>query len=254
MRLYIFAFLFAISFSIQGQQRTTHNLFWFRLNLSDTISDKLKWEVYVQRRTQNGSDNKSNIFKSPQFESYWLWLHYSLNKNVKLSLSPFGYFESHVLNVKPSDEALPPIKEFRFSTRLDHETKGKYFNYINRYNLEYRWRDLLNNNNYQPNWRVRYMARFEKPVKGILPRPVTFVVYDEVFIQFGKAVKSNPNVFDQNRLYAGINYELLKNVKISVGYIYGFQERNSGKEFDNINTFWIILNFDNLFSQFKEQK
>lgn len=250
MRLYLSLAFCIIASSAIAQTRSTHNLFWFRLNLSDTINSKLKWEFYIQRRTQNGSDNKSNIFKSPQFESYWVWLHYSLNKNVKLSVSPFGYFESYILNVKPSDEDAPPIKEFRFSTRLDHETKGRYFNYTNRYNLEYRWRDLLNDNNYQPNWRVRYMARLEKPVSGILPRPITFVLYDEIFIQFGKAVKNNPNVFDQNRLYAGFNYEVLKNVKTSVGYIYGFQERNSGKDFDNINTFWIILNFDNVFSQF----
>lgn len=242
--------LYLAGLSLHAQQRTTHNLFWLRLALSDTITTKLKWEVYIQRRTQNGSDNKSNIFKAPQFESYWLWLHYSLRKNIKVSVSPFGYFESYVLNVKPSDEEMPPIKEYRFSARLDHETRGRYFNYINRYNLEYRWRDLLNNNHYQPNWRVRYMARLEKPVNGILPRPVTFVFYDEIFLQFGKAVRDNPNVFDQNRVYLGFNYELLKNVKTSVGYIYGFQARNSGEEFDHINTFWVVLNFDNLISQF----
>ena len=255
MRLSIIVILFLCLAwsSTQAQNRNTHNLFWFRLNLSDTITEKLKWEVYVQRRTQNGSDDKANVFKAPQFESYWVWLHYSLHKNVKVSLSPFGYFESYILNVKPSDEEALPIKEFRFSARLDHETKGRYFNYLNRYNLEYRWRDLLNNNNYQPNWRVRYMARLEKPIKGIFSKPVTFVLYDEIFLQFGKAVRNNPNVFDQNRLYGGFNYEIFKNVKTSVGYIYGFQERNSGKDFDHINTFWVVLNFDNLFSQFAKR-
>jgi len=167
-----------------------------------------------------------------------------------VSISPFGYFESYVLNVKPTDEDLAPIKEFRWSVRLEHETKGRIVNYSNRYNVEYRWRDLLNNNNYQPNFRVRYMARLEKSVTGIFSKPVSFVLYDEIFLQFGKAVKDNPNVFDQNRLYLGFNYEILKNVKTSVGYIYGFQERNSGKDFDNINTFWVVLNFDNIFSQF----
>lgn len=233
-----------------AQQTTTHNLFWFRLNLSDTINSRLKWEAIIQRRTQDSSHPKSNAFATPQFESYWLWFTYSLSKNVRIGVSPFGYFESYVLNVKSSDENQPPIKEYRWTVRLDHETKGKYFNYINRYNLEYRNRDLLNNGDYEPNWRFRYMARLEKPVKNILPKPITFILYDEVFIQYGRAVKNNPNVFDQNRLYGGFNYEILPNVKTTIGYIYGYQARNSGKEFDQINTFWVILNFDNLFSQF----
>jgi hypothetical protein len=240
----------AVCHCAHGQQRSSHNLFWFRLNLSDTINKRIKWEALIQRRTQNSSESKAGLFDTPQFESYWLWVNYSLNKNVKVAFSPFGYFESYVLNVKPSDESLPPIKEFRWAARLDHETKGKYFNYINRYNLEYRRRDLLNNNDYQPNWRVRYMVRFEKPVNNLLPKPITFILYDEAFIQFGKAVRNNPNVFDQNRLYGGFSYEVLRNVKTTVGYIYGYQERNSGQDFDHINTFWVILNFDNVFSQF----
>ena len=252
MRFILVLVFTILTFGAIGQERNTHNLFWFRLALSDTITAKLKWELFIQARTQDGTDSKTNMFEYPQFESYWIWLHYSINKNVKVSISPFGYFESNVLIVKPSDADLPPIKEFRWAARIEHESKGKFLNYINRYNLEYRWRDLLNDNNYQPNWRIRYMARLEKPVKGILPRPITFVVYDEIFLQFGQAVRNNPNVFDQNRFYVGFNYEVWKNVKTSVGYIYGYQARNSGKEFDNINTLWIVLNFDNLFSQFRK--
>lgn len=236
--------------TLNAQQTSSHNLFWFRLALSDTINSKIKWEALIQRRTQNSAESNANIFDNPQFESYWFWMTYTVNKNMKLAVSPFGYFESYVLNVKPSDEDLPPIKEFRWAARLDHETKGRYFNYINRYNLEYRSRDLLNNGRYMQNWRARYMARLEKPVKNMLPRPVTFILYDEIFIQFGNAVKGNPNIFDQNRLYGGFSYEILPNVKTTVGYIYGYQARNSGEDFDNINTFWVILNFDNLFTQF----
>lgn len=233
-----------------AQQRNSHNLFWFRLSLSDTITSRLKWEALIQKRTQGSSESRSNLFKAPQFESYWLWLHYSLNRNVRVSVSPFGYFDSYILNVSPSDEELAPIKEFRWTIKVDHETQGRYFNYINRYNLEYRNRDLFNSGDFEPNWRLRYMARFEIPVKNLLPKPITFIFYEEVFLQFGKAVKNNPNVFDQNRLYVGFNYEILTNVKTTIGYIYGFQERNSGREFDHINTFWVILNFDNVFSQF----
>lgn len=85
-------------------------------------------------------------------------------------------------------------------------------------------------------------------------KPVTFELNDEVFLQFGDAVHNNPNVFDQNRVYLGFNYECFRNFKTSLGYIYGFQERNSGDEFDNTNTFWLVLTFDNLFTQFKRHR
>ncbi|MGY3212505.1 DUF2490 domain-containing protein [Mucilaginibacter sp. HD30] len=253
-RIFTVAFLLFMYHTVCAQ-RNSHNLFWGRLALADTLNSKIKWEVFLQKRTQNNYAGDPNIFNSDQFKSYWFWFHYTLNKNVKLSVSPFGYFESFVLNNSKPDAAIPPIKEFRWAGRIEHETKGKLFNYSNRYNLEYRLRDLKNNGEYLSNWRVRYMIRLDKPVLNVLSKtkPVTFTVYDEVFLQFGDAVKNNPNVFDQNRIYAGASYEVVRNIKFSLGYIYGFQARNSGKEFDDINTYWAILTFDNLISQFKRR-
>jgi len=239
-----------------AQQRYNHGVFWFRVAVSDSITSRLKWEAQWQRRTQNNGPGDANIFHSPQVIAYWAWLNYTLNPHVKVSLSPFCYFETRVMNTSPDDTKLPAVKEFRWCGRLEHETKGKLFNFINRYTLEYRYRDLKNNGDYQPNWRVRYQVRLEKPVSGILSptKPVVFTLSDEVAVQFGKAVRNNPNVFDQNRLYAGAAYEVFTNVKLSVGYLYWFQERSSGEVFDNINTLWTVLTFDNVFSQLKEKK
>lgn len=233
------------------QQTSAHNLFWFRLALSDTMSAKMRWELFLQQRTQNNFPGHTNFFASPQFKSYWLWLHYSFNKNVKAAVSPFGYFESYVLNNSPTDALLPPIREFRFCLRLEHETKGSFVNYINRYNVEYRLRDLDHNRIFQPNIRVRYMIRLEVPVKGLLSqsKPVVFAVYDEIFLQFGGAMKQKPNIFDQNRISVGAGYEVFRNIKVNLAYIYGYQERNSGIEFDTINTLWLTLTFDNVVSQ-----
>jgi hypothetical protein len=80
------------------------------------------------------------------------------------------------------------------------------------------------------------------------------VANDEIFIQFGKAVQGNPNIFDQNRVYAGFNYPITKNIKTSLGYIWGIQERPSGTEIDYSNIIWGVLTFDNLFSQFKKKR
>ncbi|RYG40882.1 MAG: DUF2490 domain-containing protein [Chitinophagaceae bacterium] len=237
-------------------QNYHHNVFWLRVALADTINKNTKLELFLQKRTQSTVLERANPFKSDQFSSIWFWVNFTLSKTSKFSVSPIGYFESHVLNTKISDENIPPVKEYRFSVRYTNDQKGKIVNFSNRYSLEYRLRDLQYNGVYQPNFRFRYMAKLEKPVYGIFSkdRPVTFELNDEVFLQFGKAVHNNANVFDQNRLYAGFSYEVVKNFKTSLGYIYNFQERKSGDEFDNSNIFWVVLTFDNLISQFLHKK
>ena len=97
------------------------------------------------------------------------------------------------------------------------------------------------------------MARLEKPVMGILRnnKPVSFFIGDEVLFQFGKAVKNNANMFDQNRAAAGFSLEIVKNIKTSFSYLNIFQQRANGKDFDDANALWAVVTFDNLFSQFK---
>jgi len=227
-----------------------HNVAWGRLVFTDTLNARTRWELYLQQRTQDDQNGGANLFNERQFTSYWLWMHYQATKNIKLSASPIGYFDSKVLIVKPSDADQQGIREFRFSIRAEQETKYRFLNVYNRYNLEYRLRDMKNENVFKPNWRFRYMLRFEKPIK-IGSKTVTLIANDELMIQFGGTVKNNPNVFDQNRIYAGFAFELVRNVKLNLGYLYTVQQRPSGFEFDRINTFWGILTFDNLFSQWK---
>jgi hypothetical protein len=252
-RLFLVYLLLLVNpFTGHAQKTYKHGVFWGRLVLSDRISDKLKWELYCQKRTQNIPGHK-NIFGGPHFFSLWAWLNYQVNNEVKLSFSPVGYFDSHLFFTNPEDAGNPGVKEFRWTARAEHE-KRKWLNYANRYSVEYRVRDLQHNGNYRPNWRIRYQLRFEKPVKGILSekKPVSFSLSDEVFIQFGKAVRGNANVFDQNRIVAGVAYEFLHNIKAGINYLNIRQQRINGKEFDNANVLWIVLTFDNLFSQLKK--
>ena len=240
--------------SAEAQTYYSHNLFWFRVVLADTITKNIKWELHLQKRTQDAGAG-SNFFSEPQLGTVWTWVNINVTDNIKLGITPFSYFTSNFLYVKPSDLDQPAVKEFRWVVRLDHEQKGQYVNLVNRFNLEYRLRDFYGTGNYSWNYRARFMLRFEKPIKlSIIPRPVTLIVYDEVMVQFGEAVKGNPNVFDQNRIYAGLSYPLYNNVKVNIGYIYGLQQRISGEEFDRINTLWVVFTFDNLFSQFMKVK
>jgi hypothetical protein len=236
-----------------AQTHYHHNVFWGRLTLTDTISGKIRWEVHLQNRRQNISSGSLDVFKAPQFVGYVPWLIYSPNASFRIGISPLGYFKNWILIANPSELERKPVTELRFTLRLDQEQRFQRLIYTNRYTLERRWRDFADNNVFQPNWRARYQVRLEMPLKiGWLPGPFSLIASDEISIQFGKAVRKNPNVFDQNRLYAGFNYSLTDNIRISMGYMYQIQQRSSGKEFDHANILFCVLTLDNLFSQFRK--
>jgi hypothetical protein len=253
-RIFILLVFVALSITTFGQNIRQHGVFWGRLILADRINDKWKWELFLQKRTQNIPGQKS-IFGALHYNSFWFWMNYKINKNLKLYLSPIGYFDSYPFFTKPEDvDLLQSVKEFRFSSRLEQELKGRFVNFSNRFTVEYRTRDINFNDVYVPNWRLRYMARLEKPVKGILrnDKPVSFFLSDEILVQFGEAVKQNANIFDQNRLSAGFSLEVVKNIRASFSYLNIFQQRANGKDFDDANALWAVVTFDNLFSQFRK--
>ena len=225
-------------------------MFWGRITLGDKITEKLKWEVYLQTRTQNDPSNKQNPFAHHQVTNYWLWLHYQLTKELRVSITPFCYFNTIAFYPQPASVADRGINEYRWAIQAEHTLWGKHLIYSNRYSLEYRLRDITEANTFTPNYRVRYRARLEYPFKKS-SHAFSLILYDEIFLEFGEAVKQSAAVFNHNRIYMGFSYELVRNVKFSLGYMNYFQERPSGNEFDNVDALWAILIFDNVFSQFK---
>jgi hypothetical protein len=230
-----------------------HNTFWGRIVLADKLSSKLKWEFYLQKRTHNDPDHQWNIFRHHQVSSYWLWFHYQPYKDLRISVSPFCYFNTIALYPQPEIDGDRGVKEYRWAASIEHTSKLKKIQFANRYGVEYRYRDLFEENHFVGNYRIRWRARVEKPLRKE-GKQFNLIVYDEIFLEFGKALKSSPAIFNQNRLYAGFSYELMKNVKFNLGYMSVVQERQSGKAVDYNNVIWGILTFDNLFSQFIKKK
>jgi len=251
--LFLIFFLPLTAFS---QQSYTHQLFWLRLTFADTINEKLEWEIGIQQRTQNKYTGDPNLFHSFQFEGYSLAFKYNFSAKLNVSVMPLGFYRSHLLNVQQADWLRPSSTEWRSNIQAGYETGVRYFTLLNRLSMDYRRRYFPGADHYQNNWRLRYMVRVEKEVLGIFSdvKPVTFTLFDEVFFQFGDAVKNNRYFFDQNRLYFGASYEVLRNITFSLGYAYGFQMRPSGEQIDNINSLYIAVAFDNLFSQFSRPR
>jgi len=227
----------------------TFNNLWMRLYFNDKLTNKLGFEIAVNHRRQAFSD-KYNLLEKQQLQSYWLWINFNVTKNINLYVLPISHFE--IRRVFEINERA--INEWRWGLKLEHRTILKYFQLLNSASLEYRWRDLETANQFSGNFRARYLFKPIIPLANIKERPLNLVLNDEIFFQFGDAAKQFPSYFDQNRCYAGFNYNIFKNIKLELGYCYVYQYRPTGNDIDIQNAFWLFLTFENVFSQFKQSK
>ncbi len=79
--------------------------------------------------------------------------------------------------------------------------------------------------------------------KGIQPNTLSFVVNDEVHINFGKQIVYN--YFDQNRFFLGFAFQTNKTDNLQFGYMNLFQQLASGNHYKMINAARIFY-FHNL--------
>jgi hypothetical protein len=250
----VFCCCYSTSVFSQSPKRYHHNTFWGRVGLADKFSDKWKWELYYQNRTQNDPNlDKANAFRYHQLTSYTAVVHYQALKSLRISFTPLCYFNTIGLLPQSADNGNRGVKEFRWMVMAEHTAPIGKFTVGHRYTGEYRYRDLVTVNDYVSNYRLRYRGRIEHGLAS-WKHPLTLMVYDEVFIEFGGAVKNSAALFNQNRLFAGFTYELIDHVKLNIGYIYLVQERSSGKAFDYSNVLSTALTFEGLFSSKRKSK
>ncbi len=117
--------------------------------------------------------------------------------------------------------------------------------------LEERFRHKVLNDSeladgYNFNYRIRYNFALFLPLtkKGLGPGGLQFLLNDELHVNFGKKIVYN--VFDQNRLFAGLVYQLNDHAQLHGGYMNLYQQLPAGNKFRNQHTVRIFYfqNFD----------
>jgi hypothetical protein len=116
--------------------------------------------------------------------------------------------------------------------------------------LEERFRRKIRNDDelaegYTYGTRVRYnlLAAFPLTKKGFAPGGVSLILNDEVHLNLGRKVIYNH--FDQNRLFAGLGFQLGPHTTLQTGYMNVFQQLASGNRYRNLHTARVFL-FQNL--------
>ncbi|MHC2990361.1 hypothetical protein OB13_01705 [Pontibacter sp. HJ8] len=165
-------------------------------------------------------------------------LNYRLGENWDASAG-FTYFLQSPHDPQATNKLVIP--ELRPHVQFDYRQPIGRLLITHRYRAEKRFfRNTANEElakGYNTNYRFRYRLGFEYRLTDINEKPLKLKVSNELHINTGKRITYNR--FDQNRIYLGLNYAVLKRVSVEAGYLNWYQQRTAGDQFYNRH----ILNF-----------
>ncbi|QCR22569.1 DUF2490 domain-containing protein [Pontibacter sp. SGAir0037] len=218
--------MFVFSSLVQAQKNVVRqDLFWVRYQ--NQLSLNPKWLL------QSEIDNRMFVFPVKEH-------HLVMRSQIRYTISPLltagggiTYALQHPQD--PQAEIDLVIPELRGQQDITlKQTFGKLI-MNHRYMVEQRFIRKVEDNKladgYNFNYRLRYRLQGEIPVLKSESHELRLVVHDEVMLNAGKSVTQN--VFDQNRIYAGLQYGITPALAVELGYMNWYQQRASGKDFFN---------------------
>ncbi|MDO8998265.1 MAG: DUF2490 domain-containing protein [Bacteroidota bacterium] len=196
------------------------NMLW--LGYYNTININPKWSVNsdFQFRAKNWYHANSQVLGRTG-------LSYKFNDKITAT-SGFAHFRFFINNESTRRE-WRPWQEILINDNLNN------LKISHRFRLEQRFNEKVKNNEpvneYQFNHRFRYRLDLRFPItkneeKGKI---LYILIGNELMINAGKNITYN--YFDQNRSYAGLNYELNKKISLQLQYIHIWQQLSSGNTF-----------------------
>jgi len=226
----VFSFIFFCfllhqnSFS-QTKQTESIQQTWFGYFNQTRFSNKWGGWVDLHLRT------KEDFFSDVSQTIIRLGLTYYIKDDTKLTA---GYaYVSHYPADNHKNVTMPehrPWQQIQWHTRT---SKMRLMQWVR---LEERFRRKILNDDelaegYNFNFRVRYNFFSMVPLskKNFQPKTLSFVVNDEVHINFGKQIVYN--YFDQNRFFVGFAYHVNKHDNVQLGYMNVFQQLASGNRY-----------------------
>lgn len=188
----------------------THANSWFRGTLAVPIRENIQMDAEFQHRRQNGFGNH-NLFDKNLLFTFRTWMHYQQKEGVKYSLSPFAYFSSYKPIQFPGDDTLRPNREFRFSAAVElHKSLFGKTNLMNRTAAEYR----VFGGAHLPVTRLRNRTGLDYHLTARLKAGI----YDELILNIGGMPLAQ--FFDQNRIGCYMQYEVIPNLKLELGFLH----------------------------------
>jgi opacity protein-like surface antigen len=226
MRTIKIFFLLLISFvsKAQTEKNIDHqSLLWTRYYNQLTINSK--WSIH--------SEFDNRIFLNPTEENLYALRvqgRYKINSNIDVGA---GYANFSVATQNPEITNDFKIPEYRAQQDITWKQEFGNFTLNQRFQAEERFIRNANKEELLPGtafyWRFRYRLQGEYSCWKKGNQYLKAIVNDELMINAGKKIVYN--IFDQNRIYAGLQYGLNKNIALELGYLKNFQQRSSGVDY-----------------------
>jgi len=229
----IIAFLFLLIFSpaVFSQVKKTDKFNQVWLGYFNQTRFGNKWGTWTDLHLRSKEDFFSNLSVS----IVRVGLTYYLSDATKLTAG-YAY-----VNFYPGDNHKGVTQpEHRPWQQIQWHTKYAKTRTMQWFRLEERYRRKILNDStladgYSFNWKLRYNFFFQVPLskKGPEPKTWSFIVNDEVHLNFGKQIVNN--YFDQNRFFLGFAYQTNKTDNLQIGYMNVFQQLAAGNQYKSIH-------------------
>lgn len=229
-RLFFSLCIFFISVDMLAQKSITNqNLIWYGYFQTLQFSPKWYWQTEIQERH----------FVNPSTQHQFIvrgHLHKILGNSGWETSIGMCLFLQNPNDPKAVNKLTVP--ELRPHIEFAKKQKFKFLTLDHRYKLEARFfhntnaakTDLENGYNFG-NYRFRYRLQASILAWQIdETRALKLKVSDEIHLNMGSKIVKN--VFDQNRIYAGLSIDILPDLTFDVGYLNWFQQSAIGNFFN----------------------
>ena len=229
--------LFILPYSLHSQQlppkEVKHfNQFWTSINMTARLSDK--WFVLADFHIR-----RNNFLQDPGFYVLRGALNYKIKPNFSVAA---GY--AHLWLAAPLRDKFNYLNENRIYQQAIFTHPVARIKFTHRLRNEQRWIEYTLNDSASGNFRftnrIRYLLNLRIPISKN-PKIPQLVLANEIMIHFGKSV--NYSHFEQNRIFAGIYQPISKTVSFDFGYMYTYQLRTSGYQYNVNNTIRLFFYF-----------
>jgi hypothetical protein len=230
MRPYLLGFLL-ITTSVPATAQTYHqNLYWLRYQTQIKVSSAWTMNNDIDYRRFVGPDVENQLIIHSRFHyKIGRWdLASGLTYSIAYAAIPEDGYKNDIHELRPVVEASyeAPVGRVHLSHRLRFD---------NRIFQEDPEESLLKESFYVPRLRYRLQARFPLKKNESSETTIGIRIADEFM------VNGKENVFDQNRIYATVEFLLSKHFSFSSEYIYVYQQRFGREEYFSRNVLRLTL-------------
>jgi hypothetical protein len=210
----------------QTEKNVDHqSLLWTRYYNQLTINDK--WSLH--------SEFDNRIFTNPVEQNLYVIRvqgRYKINDNLETGAG-FTYFSVATQDPQATTDFNTPEyrgqQDITWKQNLGKITLNQRFQIEERFIHEANKVELLPGTTFS--WRFRYRMQGDYTFWKAENRFLKAILSDEILINAGKSITKN--IFDQNRVYAALQYGANKNIVLELGYLNSFQQRASGIDYFN---------------------